>query len=200
MSILSDMNIATPAFFWFLFSWNNFFYPLILSVLDLKWIYCRQQVYGSCFCIQSASLCLLVVTFNTFIVKIIIDMHVLIGLPRLHSGKKKKKKAWQCRRCKICEFNPLVKKIFIPVFIPGKVHRQRNLAGYSPWGCKESDTIEHRQTYTLILLCYCIHHFWFVFVSICFLSFLFCYIVIYWLTLVLCLDSVFFFVCIYCRC
>ena len=93
MSILSDMNIATPAFFWFLFSWNNFFYPLILSVLDLKWIYCRQQVYGSCFCIQSASLCLLVVTFNTFIVKIIIDMHVLIGLPRLHSGKKKKKKS-----------------------------------------------------------------------------------------------------------
>ena len=24
-------------------------------------------------------------------------------------------------------------------FLPGKSHGQRNLAGYSPWGCKESD-------------------------------------------------------------
>ena len=26
-----------------------------------------------------------------------------------------------------------------PVFLPGKFHGQRSLAGYSPWGCKESD-------------------------------------------------------------
>ena len=26
-----------------------------------------------------------------------------------------------------------------PVFSPGKSHGQRSLAGYSPWGCKESD-------------------------------------------------------------
>ena len=25
-----------------------------------------------------------------------------------------------------------------PVFLPGKFHGQRSLAGYSPWGCKES--------------------------------------------------------------
>ena len=29
-----------------------------------------------------------------------------------------------------------------PVFLPGEPHRQRNLAGYSPWGHKESDTTE----------------------------------------------------------
>ena len=29
-----------------------------------------------------------------------------------------------------------------PVFLPGKSHGQRSLAGYSPWGCKESDTTE----------------------------------------------------------
>ena len=29
-----------------------------------------------------------------------------------------------------------------PVFLPGESHGQRSLAGYSPWGCKESDTIE----------------------------------------------------------
>ena len=26
-----------------------------------------------------------------------------------------------------------------PVFLPGEVHGQRSPAGYSPWGCKESD-------------------------------------------------------------
>ena len=29
-----------------------------------------------------------------------------------------------------------------PVFLPGKLHEQRSLAGYSPWGCKESDRTE----------------------------------------------------------
>ena len=30
----------------------------------------------------------------------------------------------------------------IPVFLPGELHGQRNLAGYNPWGHKESDTTE----------------------------------------------------------
>ena len=29
-----------------------------------------------------------------------------------------------------------------PVFLPGESHGQRSLAGYSPQGCKESDTTE----------------------------------------------------------
>ena len=29
-----------------------------------------------------------------------------------------------------------------PVFLPGELHRQKNLAGYTAWGCKESDTTE----------------------------------------------------------
>ena len=29
-----------------------------------------------------------------------------------------------------------------PVFLPGKFHEQRSLAGYSPWGLKELDRIE----------------------------------------------------------
>ena len=28
------------------------------------------------------------------------------------------------------------------VFLPGESHGQRSLVGYSPWGCKESDTTE----------------------------------------------------------
>ena len=44
------------------------------------------------------------------------------------------------------EFNPWVVKIPwrrawqpTPVFLPGKSHGQRSLAGYTPWGRKESD-------------------------------------------------------------
>ena len=29
-----------------------------------------------------------------------------------------------------------------PVFLPGESHEQRNLVGYSPWGCKKSDKTE----------------------------------------------------------
>ena len=32
-----------------------------------------------------------------------------------------------------------------PVFLPGKFHEQRSLAGYSPWGCKEWDATEQRE-------------------------------------------------------
>ena len=31
------------------------------------------------------------------------------------------------------------------VFLSGKSQRQRSLAGYSPWGCKESAATEHAQ-------------------------------------------------------
>ena len=29
-----------------------------------------------------------------------------------------------------------------PVLLPGKLHGQRSLVGYSPWGCEELDTTE----------------------------------------------------------
>ena len=39
-----------------------------------------------------------------------------------------------------------------PVFLPGEFHGQRRLAGYSPWGHKESDTTE-RLTLSLLSGC-----------------------------------------------
>ena len=39
-----------------------------------------------------------------------------------------------------------------PVFLPGKSHEQRSLAGYSPWGHKELDTTEQR-TLSLSVKC-----------------------------------------------
>ena len=60
----------------------------------------------------------------------------------------------QCRRRKRLRFNPWIGKIpwrmkWQPtsVFLPGKLHGQKSLVGYSPWDCKESDTTEHAYTY-----------------------------------------------------
>ena len=60
-------------------------------------------------------------------------------------------------RNKRCELNPWVGKIPwrrkwqpTPVFLPGKSHGQRSLAGYSPWGHRESDTTEDTCMYNAI--------------------------------------------------
>ena len=77
-SILSGMSIATPAFFWSLFAWNIFFQPFTFSLyvsLVLRWVSCKHHIEGSCFCIHSASLCLLVGAFNPFTFKVIIDKY-----------------------------------------------------------------------------------------------------------------------------
>ena len=40
-----------------------------------------------------------------------------------------------------------------PVFLPGESHGQRSNAGYSTWGCKESDmtaSTQHSHIYVLI--------------------------------------------------
>ena len=54
-----------------------------------------------------------------------------------------------CMKCKRPGFDPWVGKIPwrrewlpTPVFMPGEFHGQRNMVGYSPWGCKGSGTTE----------------------------------------------------------
>ena len=56
------------------------------------------------------------------------------------------------------QFNPCIGKIPwskkrqpFPVFLPEKSHGQGRLVGYSPWGCRELDTIEWLSN-TLVLL------------------------------------------------
>ena len=58
---------------------------------------------------------------------------------------------WQriCLQCRRLGFDLWVGKILwrrewqsTPVFLPGESHGQRSLAGYSPYGHKESDTTE----------------------------------------------------------
>ena len=66
-----------------------------------------------------------------------------------------KESACQCRSCRRSGFDPWVGKIPwrrawqpTPVFLPGEALGQRSLAGYSPWGHKESDTTEQLSTHT----------------------------------------------------
>ena len=64
-------------------------------------------------------------------------------------GASGKEPTSQYRRCKRLRFDPWVREIPwrrawqpTPVFMPGESHGPRSLAGYSPWGRKESDTTE----------------------------------------------------------
>ena len=67
----------------------------------------------------------------------------------------------QCRRLR---FNPWVgktpwrrKRQPTSVFLPGESHVQRNLAGYSPWGHKESDTTEQLTLTFIYYVCVCVY-------------------------------------------
>ena len=77
-SILSDISIATSAFFWFTFTWGIFFYLFTFTLLNLKWISFRQHIVGSCsFCfvllfIHSATVGILIGKFSPFTFKVII--------------------------------------------------------------------------------------------------------------------------------
>ena len=68
------------------------------------------------------------------------------GVPGGASGKEP---ACKCKRLKRCRFDPRIGKIPwrrawqpTPVFLPAESLGLRSLAGYSPWGHKESDTTE----------------------------------------------------------
>ena len=77
------MRIATPTFFCFLFAWDIFFHPLTFSLyvsLGLKWVSCRHHIYGSCFYINSANLCLLIGALNSFTFKVITVIYVPIAI------------------------------------------------------------------------------------------------------------------------
>ena len=78
------------------------------------------------------------------------DANSISGFPRWCSGKES---ACQCRRW---VFDPWVRKIpgrrkwqSTQIFLPGKSHGRRSLAGYSPWGYTESGTTEWLSTHTI---------------------------------------------------
>ena len=38
--------------------------------------------------------------------------------------------------------DPLEKRMTTPVFLPGEFHEKKSMAGYSSWGCKETNITE----------------------------------------------------------
>ena len=77
--------------------------------------------------------------------------YVHMGFPVSASGKGS---ACQFRRHVRCGFDPWVRKIpwmkawqHMPVFLPGKFHDERSLAGYSPWDHKELVMTERLNTH-----------------------------------------------------
>jgi len=69
-----------------------------------------------------------------------------LGFPGGFSGRES---TCQCMRCKRLGFDPWVRKIpwkrnrqSSPLFLPGKSHGYRSLAGYNPRGHKELNTTE----------------------------------------------------------
>ena len=84
---------------------------------------------------------------------LIICIWLYCGLPRRLCGKES---ACQCRSHRRHGFDPWVGKIPwrrawqpTPVFLPGKSQGQMSLAGYSPWGRRESDMTERLSMQTL---------------------------------------------------
>ena len=79
------------------------------------------------------------------------SVHIVQGFPRWCSGKES---ACQRRTCRRCGFDPWVRKIPwrrqwqpTPIFLPGKSHEQRSLAGYSPRCHRElGHRTEHSRT------------------------------------------------------
>ena len=79
-----------------------------------------------------------------------LNWQLLQGFPGGSDGKR------ICLQCRGPRFNPWVLNIPwrrewlpIPVFLTGEFHGQRNLAGYGPWDCRESDTTEQLTLSTL---------------------------------------------------
>ena len=86
-----------------------------------------------------------------------LTFYKIANFPRCLSGKES---ACHCRRHKRCRFDPYVRNIpwskkwqAIPVFLPGKFHGQRSLAGSSPKGHKESDMTKQVCTHAQLLQC-----------------------------------------------
>ena len=75
-----------------------------------------------------------------------ISLLEIIGLSRWHSGKRICLQMQEMEETRVQSLgweDPWSRKWQpTPVFLPGDSHVQRSLAGYSPWGRKESDTTE----------------------------------------------------------
>ena len=90
-------NLISGSSAFFKTSWTygsllfTYYWSLAWRILSITLLACEMSaIYGSYFCIHSASLCLLVGTFNPFTFKVIIDIYVPIAIFSIVWG-------WFCR-------------------------------------------------------------------------------------------------------
>ena len=81
---------------------------------------------------------------------------IMKGFPRWHSGKNPPANARDAGLIPGSRRSPSRKLQPTPVFLPGRFHGQRSLAGYSPWGHRvrhdwAHSTAAHRNDYDTIL-------------------------------------------------
>ena len=73
---------------------------------------------------------------------VLISLRFNVGLPG-DSNSKNLPAVQETQVQSLGQEDPLKReRLPTPVFSPGEFHGQRSLAGYSPWGRKESDTTE----------------------------------------------------------
>ena len=70
------------------------------------------------------------------------NVYIWLGLPRWLSGKESACNARDAGDVSSIPGSERSPGEGNPVFLPGESHGQRRLAGYSPWGPKESNTTE----------------------------------------------------------
>ena len=105
---------------------------------------------------HSSDICLNVTSLQPSSLPILSNVALLTWLVIPHSinllitsgGSMVKEPAYQCRRLSGDAGLIPWRRTWqpTPVFLPGKSRGQRSLAGYSPWGCKESNMTEQLST------------------------------------------------------
>ena len=106
------------------------------SVLHIRW----PKYWSFSFSIRPSNVCSGLTSFRIDWLDLLAIQGTLKSLLQHHSSKASI--LWHSAFFQRKQWQPT------PVLLPGKSHGQRNLAGYSPGGCKESDTTEATNTHT----------------------------------------------------
>ena len=113
------MSVATPTCLSFPFSWDSLFHPLTFNLcvpFALKWVSCRQNIVGSCFLIQSATLSFL----KLFFIGVLFYSLVL-------ASAMQQSESVTCTQMKVCCYEPWTTPGFVASggeeFNPGPVTR-----------------------------------------------------------------------------
>ena len=136
----------------YIFKFTNIFFSSVQSVVNqiqsvvlFRWYCCCLEVWFGCFFTFYIHLPIRLVLPSTFVKLWSLSIRVVLNTPHrvcegFPGGSVVKNLSANAADI---SFNPWVGKIPwrrkwqpTPVFLLGKSHEQRSLAGYNPWGCK----------------------------------------------------------------